>query len=64
MHEYELKCLSSKRKNKTRSIGAMDRPSMLDIKDRCIMLLVYYRLYITSLWLDFSLIWIKRATSA
>ena len=29
-----------------RSIGA-DRPFKLDIKDRFVMLLVYYRLYIT-----------------
>jgi DDE superfamily endonuclease len=42
---YELKRLS-KRKNRKRSIGA-GRPFKLNLKDRCIMLLVYYRLYIT-----------------
>jgi len=36
----------SKRKNRKRSIGA-GRPFKLDIKDRFVMLLVYYRLYIT-----------------
>ena len=46
-HDYELKRLS-KRKNRSRSIGAGGRPFKLDVKDRCIMLrLVYYRLYIT-----------------
>ena len=44
-HDYELKRLS-KRKNRKRSIGA-GRSFKLDVKDRCIMLLVYYRLYIT-----------------
>jgi len=43
---YELQRLSSKRKNRKRSIGA-GRPFKLDIKDRFLMLLVYYRLYIT-----------------
>src|SRR3954463_12915533 len=37
----------SKRKNRTRSIGAAGRPFKLDVKDRLLMLLVYYRLYIT-----------------
>jgi hypothetical protein len=45
-HDYELHRLSSKRKNRERSIGA-GRPFKLDIKDRFLMLLVYYRLYIT-----------------
>jgi len=44
-HDYELKRLS-KRKNRKRSIGA-GRPFKLDVKDRFLMLLVYYRLYIT-----------------
>jgi hypothetical protein len=44
-HDYELKRLS-KRKNRKRDIGA-GRPFKLDVKDRFIMLLVYYRLYIT-----------------
>ena len=42
---YELKRLS-KRKNRKRDIGA-GRPFKLDVNDRFIMLLVYYRLYIT-----------------
>lgn len=45
-HDYEMQRLSSKRKNRSRSIGA-GRPFKLDVKDRCIMLLIYYRLYIT-----------------
>ncbi|MER5176167.1 MAG: transposase family protein [Candidatus Nitrosocosmicus sp.] len=43
--EYEIKRLT-KRKFRKRSIGA-GRPFKLDIKDRFLMLLVYYRLYIT-----------------
>src|SRR3954469_4828524 len=43
--KYEIKRLS-KRKERKRDIGA-GRPFKLDVKDRCIMLLVYYRLYIT-----------------
>jgi hypothetical protein len=44
-HDYEFKRLS-KRKNRKRSIGA-GRSFKLDVKDRFLMLLVYYRLYIT-----------------
>src|SRR4051794_31263115 len=44
-HDYELQRLS-KRKNRTRSIGA-ERSFKLDVKDRFLMLLVYYHLYIT-----------------
>jgi Helix-turn-helix of DDE superfamily endonuclease len=44
-HDYEIKRLS-KRKDRKRDSGA-GRPFKLDVKDRCIMLLVYYRLYIT-----------------
>ncbi len=45
--EYEIKRLSSKRKrNRERSIGA-GRHFKLLVKDRVIMVLVYYRLYIT-----------------
>jgi hypothetical protein len=44
-HKYENKRLS-KRKNRKRDIGA-GRPFKLDVKDRFLMLLVYYRLYIT-----------------
>jgi hypothetical protein len=43
--KHEIQRLS-KRKNRKRSIGA-GRPFKLDIKDRFVMLLVYYRLYIT-----------------
>ena len=42
---YEIKRLST-RKNRKRDIGA-GRPFKLDVKDRVLMLLVYYRLYIT-----------------
>src|SRR6476619_7569700 len=45
--KHEIQRLSSaKRKNRSRSIGA-GRPFKLDLKDRFVMLLVYYRLYIT-----------------
>jgi hypothetical protein len=44
--DYDLKRLS-KRKDKKPDTGAGRRPFKLDLKDRCIMLLVYYRLYIT-----------------
>jgi hypothetical protein len=44
-HDYELQRLS-KRKNRSRSIGAA-RPFNLDLRDRFLKLLVYYRLYIT-----------------
>src|SRR4051812_32532215 len=43
--KYEIKRLS-KGKERKRDMGA-GRPFKLDAKDRCIMLLVYYRLYIT-----------------
>ena len=44
-YKHELKRLS-KRENRKRDIGA-GRPFKLGLRDRCIMLLVYYRLYIT-----------------
>jgi hypothetical protein len=44
-HDYELQRLS-KRKDRKRDIGA-GRPFKLDLKVRFLMLLVYYRLYIT-----------------
>ena len=44
-NKHEIQRLS-KRKERKRDMGA-GRPFKLDIKDRCIMLLVYYRLYIT-----------------
>ena len=46
--KYELQRLSSKRKDvRERKAGAVGRPFKLHIKDRCLMLLVYYRLFIT-----------------
>ena len=44
-NKHEIKRLS-KRKNRERSTGA-GRPFKLDVRDRFLMLLVYYRLYIT-----------------
>jgi DDE superfamily endonuclease len=44
-HDYEIKRLS-KRKDRKRDIGA-GRRFKLNIKDRFLMILVYYRLYIT-----------------
>ena len=47
MTNHEIQRLSSKRKAiRKREIGA-GRPFKLDIKDRFLMLFVYYRLYIT-----------------
>jgi len=43
--DYELKRLS-KRKERKRDTGA-GRPFKLDLKDRFLMLLIYYRIYIT-----------------
>ena len=45
-HDYEIKRLS-KRKDRKRDTGAAGRPFKLDVKDRFLMLLIYYRLYIT-----------------
>jgi len=44
-HKHESKRLS-KRKNRERAMGA-GRPFKLDVKNRFLMILVYYRLYIT-----------------
>jgi hypothetical protein len=44
--KYEIQRLSKRRKDRERNIGA-GRPFKLDLKNRSIMLLVYYRLYIT-----------------
>ena len=46
-HEHKIQRLSFKIKNRKRSIGAGGRPFKLDLKDRFLMLLIYYRLYIT-----------------
>ena len=45
--KYELKRLSYKRKEDRRRKAGAGRPFKLDIKDRFLMLLIYYRLYIT-----------------
>jgi hypothetical protein len=45
--KHEIQRLSSKRKDRKREIGAGGKPFKLDLKDRFVMLLVYYRLYIT-----------------
>ena len=47
--KYEIQRLSSfKRKDvRGRKAGAVSRPFNLDVKDRFLMLLFYYRLYIT-----------------
>ncbi len=44
--EYEIKRLSTESKDRERKYGA-GRPFKLDIKNRFLILLVYYRLYIT-----------------
>jgi DDE superfamily endonuclease/Helix-turn-helix of DDE superfamily endonuclease len=44
--EYEIKRLSKQKKKRTRSIGA-GRHFKLTVRDRLLMLLVYYKLYIT-----------------
>src|SRR3954467_5802104 len=45
-HNHELKRLSTRKAVRKREIGA-GRPFKLDVRDRVLMLLVYYRLYIT-----------------
>ncbi len=45
-HKHEIKRLS-KRKDIKRKFGAVVRPFKLDLENRFLMLLVYYRLYIT-----------------
>ena len=50
--KYEIKRLSYKR-NRERDIGSGRRFKLLDIKDRVIMVLVYYRLYITYTLMEF-----------
>lgn len=44
--KYEIQRLSKRNKDRKRDIGA-GRPFKLDLKNRVVMLLVYYRLYIT-----------------
>ncbi len=46
-YKHEIKCLSN-RKDRERKFGAIGRHFKLDVRDRFLMLLVYYdRLYIT-----------------
>ena len=44
--KYEIQRLSKRNKDRERNIGA-GRPYKLDLKNRVLMLLIYYRLYIT-----------------
>ncbi len=54
--KYELKRLSCKiKKDRKRKAGAVGRPFKLDVKNRFLMLLVYYRLYITYTLVGFRL---------
>lgn len=50
--KYEIKRLSHKKERRERSIGG-GRHFKLDVRDRIIMVLVYYRLYITYALMDF-----------
>ena len=45
-NKYEIQRLSKRNKDRKRDIGA-GRPFKLDVKGRFLMLLIYYRLYIT-----------------
>src|SRR6478752_3351895 len=45
-HKHEIQRLSKRNKGRERDIGA-GRPFKLDLENRFLMLLVYYRLYIT-----------------
>jgi Helix-turn-helix of DDE superfamily endonuclease len=46
-HKQEIKRLSKRIDSRERKFGATGRPFKLDVKNRSLMLLVYYRLYIT-----------------
>ena len=49
-HKHEIQRLSTNKKdskNREREIGAIGRPFKLNVKNRLLILLVYYRLYIT-----------------
>ena len=46
-HKHELKRLSNRKDNRKRKFGVGGKHFKLDLKDRFLMLLVYYRLYIT-----------------
>ncbi len=45
--KHEIQRLSKRKKDRERDIGAGGRHFKLDVKNRFLMLLVYYRLYIT-----------------
>jgi hypothetical protein len=49
MKKHEIQRLSKRKggKNRERKFGAVGRSFKLDIRDRFLMLLVYYRLYLT-----------------
>ena len=51
--KYEIKRLSTKRKYRRERTVVGDRHFKLDVKDRVIMVLVYYRLYITYTLMEF-----------
>ncbi len=58
--KHEVQRLSFKRKDRESGIyWPAGRPFKLDVKGRFLMLLVYYRLYITYTLAGFYLIWIK-----
>jgi hypothetical protein len=42
-HKHKLQRLSNRKENKKRKFGAIGRHFKLDLKDRFVMLLVYYR---------------------
>jgi hypothetical protein len=50
--EYDIKRLSSRKERRERAVGAGRRFKLL-VKDRVIMVLVYYRLYITYTLMEF-----------
>ena len=60
--KYEIQRLSAKRKERERPIGA-GRHFKLNIKNRFLMLLVYYRPCITYTLLAFSLAWTRAASA-
>ena len=45
--KHEVQRLSKRKDSRERETGAVGRPFKLDVKNRFLMLLVYYRLYIT-----------------
>jgi hypothetical protein len=45
--EHEIKRLSHRRKKRERGLGGAGRRFKLNVRDRVVMVFVYYRLYIT-----------------